>query len=59
MKKHNYYQYVPFMLCYTCEFLMQVSKLQLNMDLQLAVQLAFVCKPYCVTCSIKNSPSGS
>lgn len=36
---HNSPRYVPFPLRYACEFLMQAFGLQLNMELQLALQL--------------------
>ncbi|KAH6814918.1 phytochrome B [Perilla frutescens var. frutescens] len=59
---HTSARYVPFPLRYACEFLMQAFGLQLNMELQLALQLSekHVLKTQTLLCDmlLRDSPTG-
>lgn len=59
---HSCPRYTPFPLRYACEFLMQAFGLQLNMELQLASQLAekHVLRTQTLLCDmlLRDSPSG-
>ncbi|KAM5587780.1 phytochrome E [Rosa sericea] len=59
---HTSPRYVPFPLRYACEFLMQAFVLQLNMELQLASQLAEkkILKTQTLLCDmlLRDAPSG-
>ncbi|CAN4095856.1 unnamed protein product [Withania somnifera] len=59
---HTSAQFIPFPLRYACEFLMQAFGLQLNMELQLALQLAEkrVLRTQTLLCDmlLRDSPTG-